>query len=149
MITKAFKTILIFGFFLMLVQLTCSVNSWDVYRYKSKFDRNKKELEQLINLLKTQNIRVGYFINQNELPDEITEYLDKLDINDLNLNLTNCEGLAQFEFTTSWCRAATLYFSKDPCDNRQTVKGFHDNSGMIEIWGLGDGWCMWIDHDFI
>jgi hypothetical protein len=151
MIPKVFKAILVFGCFLMLVQLTCRINSWDVFRYKNKFERNKKEFEQLVNLLKTQNIRVGYSINPNELPDEIQERLNKLDITDVNLNDTNCEGLAEFEFTTSWCSAAHLYISKDSCDMEQTKNGYHreTDSSLIEIWGLGDGWYMWIDYDFI
>jgi hypothetical protein len=151
MITKVFKTILVFGCLLMLVPLICKVNNWDVFRYKNKFQRNKKEFEQLITLLKTQNIRVGYFINQNELPDEIKECLNNLDITDLSLKLTNCEGLTEFEFTTSWCSKAHLFISKDPCDMEHTKKGYHreTNSSLIEIWGLGDGWVMWIDHDFI
>lgn len=151
MITKAFKTILVFGCILMLVPLICSVNKWDVFRYKNKFERNKKEFEQLVNLLKTQNIRVGYSINQNELSDEIQACLNNLDITDLNLNHTNCEGLAEFEFTTSWCSTATLYFAKNSCNMELTKKGDHEDisSSKIEIWGLGDGWVMWIDYDFI
>jgi hypothetical protein len=136
---------------LQLIPLICKVNNFDVFRYKNKFERNKKEFEQLVNLLNAQNIQVGYLINQNELPDEIQECLNNLDITDLNLNHTNCEGLIKFEFTTSWCSTAHLYIAKDSCDMEHTKKGYHreTNSSLIEIWGLGDGWFMWIDHDFI
>ena len=42
-----------------------------------------------------------------------------------------------------------FYFTKNICDKTQTVKGYHLKGGMIEVWGLGDGWLMWIDYDYI
>ncbi len=129
---------------------SCSVNSWDINRYKSKFVSNKQDFEKLVQLLKQQDIRVGYSINENELNEDIKAILSDLDINDVNLNITQCQGLIDYQFTSSWSRKATLYFSKDSCNKVQTIKGYHANiTEMVEIWGLGDGWTMWIDHDFI
>ena len=129
---------------------SCSVNSCDINRYKSKFESNKQDFEKLVQLLKQQDIRIGYSINENELTEDTKAILRVLDINDVNLNITSCQGLIDYQFTSSWSRKATLYFSKDSCNKEQTIKGYHANlTEMVEIWGLGDGWTMWIDHDFI
>lgn len=136
--------------FLVLATSSCSVNSWDVDRYKSKFQTNKKQFDTLVHLLKGQNLKVGYSINQSELPENIKTILRDLQISEVNLNLTRCDGVVSYEFRSSWSTKATLYFSNDACEKEQTVKGYHSNpSEMIEVWGLGEGWVMWIDHDFI
>ena len=130
--------------------LSCSLNKWDIDRYRGKFEANKKDFETLVQLLKDQDIKVGYSINENELPESIKTLLSDLNISDVNLNNTQCQGSVDYQFTSSWSSKATLYFSKDTCNKEQTIKGYHANSSeMIEVWGLGDGWTMWIDHDFI
>ena len=43
----------------------------------------------------------------------------------------------------------TVYFNKNDCEKVQTKIGYHSKSTMIEVWGLGNGWYMWIDYDFI
>ncbi|HUP11621.1 MAG TPA: hypothetical protein VM187_05405 [Niastella sp.] len=134
---------------LTFTNVSCSVNKWDVNRYKSKFEIHKKDFETLILLLKEQNLKVGYSVNENELPEKIQALLKELDISDVNLNTTQCQGLIDYQFTSSWSTKATLYFSKDACNKEQTAKGFHTIDRMIEVWGIGDGWTMWIDHDFI
>jgi hypothetical protein len=104
----------------------------------------------LVSLLKTQSIKVGFSVNENEFPKDIQEALQKLGISDVNLNFTHCDGMLDYEFTTTWSSKATLYFLKDFCNKKQTVKGFHYKpSDMIEVWGLGHEWTMWIDYDFI
>ncbi len=143
-------TTIIIYFFLILTLSYCSVNKWDVSRYRSKFEAHKKDFETLVHLLKEQNIKIGFPINENELPENIQIILQDLDISDVNLNITQCQGLIDYQFTSSWSSKATLYFSKDNCNKEQTIKGYHANiSEMIEVWGLGDEWTMWIDHDFI
>ncbi len=143
-------TTIIICFFLTLIIASCSVNKSDINRYRSKFEANKKDFETLVELLKEQSIRVGYSINESELPAGIKAILNELDISDVNLSTTRCHGSIDYQFTASWSSNATLYFSKDTCNNEQAIKGYHANSSeMIEVWGLGDGWTMWIDHDFI
>lgn len=116
----------------------------------SRFEEHKGDFEELVVLLKAQNIKVGYPINENDLPDKIQNILRELHISDVNLNVTRCKGLVEYQFTTSWSGKTTLYFSKDICSKEETVKGFHaKTSEMIEVWGLGDEWAMWIDHDYI
>lgn len=138
---------------LVLVALAlslCSVNSFDIYRYRYKFETHKEEFEELVSLLKSQNIKVGYPINVNELPKNIRSILNNLDISDVNTNASSCKDTPAYEFTTSWSSKATLYFSKDSCNKEQTIKGYHEKaSETIELWGMGNDWFMWIDHDFI
>jgi hypothetical protein len=137
-------------YLLTLTIASCSVNNWDISGYRSKFETHRKDFETLVKLLAEQNIKVGYSINENELPESIKIALDHLDISDVNLNTTMCQGSIDYQFTSSWSSNATLYFSKDACNKEQTSKGYHANSSeMIEVWGLGDEWIMWIDHDFI
>jgi hypothetical protein len=129
---------------------SCSVNNWDIKRYQNKFETHQKDFEILVNLLKTQDIKVGYSINENDLPKNIQNIIGDLNISNINLNVTQCKGSVDYEFTSSWSSKATLYFSKDTCNKKQTIKGYHSKtSEMIEVWGLGDGWIMWIDYDFI
>ena len=135
---------------LTLTTLSCSVNAWDVNRYRDKFEAHKKDFETLVQMLEEQQIKVDYSININELPIVIQTILRDLAISDVNLNATNCQDLIDYQFTSSWSSKATLYFSKVNCNKEQTRKGYHSKaSEMIEIWGLGNGWIMWIDHDFI
>jgi hypothetical protein len=144
------KVILILIFAAFAFLWLCSINTWNITRYQNKFEAHKKEFEVLVSLLKSQNIKVGYPINVNELPENIRRLLNDLNISDVNTNASSCTGTPAYEFTTSWSSQATLYFSKDSCNNEQTIKGYHEKvSETIEIWGLGDGWTMWIDYDFI
>jgi hypothetical protein len=143
-------TTIMICFFLILTNFGCAVNKLDVDSYKGKFQANKKGFDTLVQLLKEQTLRVGYSINENELPDNIQTILDELEISDVNLDVTQCQGITGYQFTSSWSSKATLNFSKNTCDKDQTVQGYHAKiSEMIEVWGLGDGWSMWIDHDFI
>jgi hypothetical protein len=141
---------IIFYFTLSVVVHSCSVNSDDINRYQTRFESHKQEFGILVKLLKEQNLRVGYSIRENELPENIRTLLQKLEISAVNLNTTECQDIVYYQFTSSWSSMATLYFSKDSCDKVQAVKGYHSKSSeMIEVWGLGDGWIMWIDYDFI
>ena len=111
---------------------------------------HKNNFEKLINLLKTEHVRVGYSINENNLSHNIQKILLDLEITNVRTTYTNCDGLIEYEFSSFWTRKASLYFSKNLCEKEQSRKGYHANpSEMIEVWGLGDGWIMWIDYDFI
>jgi hypothetical protein len=144
------KVILILILAALAFPWLCSVNTWDINRYQNKFEAHKGDFEALVSLLKLQSFKPGYPINQNELPQNIQRILDNLNISDLNTNASSCKDTPTYEFTTSWSSKATLYFSKDFCNNSQTIKGYHEKvSETIEFWGMGDEWTMWIDYDFI
>lgn len=142
-------TIVIF-LILFVVAPSCSVNKYDINRFQARFESKRQMFETLVQLLDKQNLRVGHSINENELPENVQEILQNLEISTISLNHTQCQGVLDYQLTTTWSRTSTLYFSKDKCDKIQTVKGYHSkHSEMIEVWGLGEGWIMWIDYDFI
>ena len=144
------RTIFAGSLFIMLLCTGCAVNEWDVNRYLHRFETNKEDFEALVSHLRKENIKVGYAVNINQLPEHIREALNDLDISAIALNVTHCQGVSTYEFTTSWSSKATVYISKDECNKEQYVKGLHTIvSQTIEVWGLGDDWIMLIDHDFI
>ena len=92
----------------------------------------------------------GYSIRNDNLSSDIKDLLNELEVNSINTKYTNCENITQIEFVTNWTTKGSVYFAKDSCDREQSKKGFHTKlSEMIEVWGLGDDWIMWIDYDFI
>jgi len=136
-------------FFLFIALSNCTPYSYDISRYKKKFEAHRSDFDSLVSLLKAQNLQNGPPINENNLPDEIKRQLAALEISDVSI-LGRCKDTTVYEFTSNWIKKAALHFSWDLCDKEQSVKGYHGMGGkMIEIWGLGDGWIMWIDYDFI
>lgn len=134
----------------MFAFYSCAVNNNDIARYKNKFETHKTDFDVLVSLVKNQDLKAGYPINLNNLPTNIRKLLTSLAISDVNINLTKCSDLVEYEFRSSWSSRASLYFSKSSCNKEQSVIGYHDKtSKMIEVWGLGDGWTMWIDYDGI
>ena len=84
------------------------------------------------------------------MPENIGKMLEDLDISNIDTDFSKCNNAIDYQFTSSWSSQATLYFSKNSCDNERTIKGYHAKlSEMIEVWGMGDGWLIWIDYDFI
>jgi hypothetical protein len=143
-------TTIAIGFILFAGIYSCSVNKHDINRYRTRFESNRQEFGTLVRLLKEQKLRIGYSVNASELPRNIQTILQNLEIAEVYLKATECQGIVDYEFTCSWSSKATLYFSNDSCEKIQTVKGYHSKqSEMIEVWGLGDGWTMWIDYDFV
>jgi hypothetical protein len=140
----------LFSLVIMVICCSCSVNKSDIRKFKVKFGENKNAFENLVELLKSQNLKVGYSINENELPKNIQELLENLKISDINILTTDCKDISNYQFRTSWSKNATLYFSKDHCNKQQANQEYHSKvSDMIEVWGLGDDWVMWIDYDYI
>lgn len=109
---KAITIIATFAFILLLIFIfnPCKINSLDINRYNSKFELNKAEFEQLVDLLKTQNLKTGYPINTSMLSKEIKRLLQTLEISDVNTLAANCAGKVVYEFTTSWSSVAVYHF---------------------------------------
>ena len=139
----------LFGLLLTFSLAACSARKIDVENYKQKFIENKKDFEVLVELLKTQRLRGGHSVRTDELSKEVKQCLDKLDILNVTVNFTKCNGVVEYQFTTSWSSNATVYLSKNICDNRQSENGFFRSSEMVDVYGMGDDWILWIDHDFI
>ncbi|MDF2189232.1 hypothetical protein [Paraflavitalea sp. CAU 1676] len=142
------KVSIVFSFLLVVIG-SCAPNRYDINRYKRKFEEHRSDFDSLVSLLKTQNLQDGPPVNVNNLPDNIQRQLAALEVFDISVSFTGCTDTAVYEFTSSWSSKAALHFSWDLCDKDQASKGYHGKSGeMIEVWGMGDGWIMWIDSDF-
>jgi hypothetical protein len=133
----------------MILLSCCGINSWDVSRYKNKFESNKESFDKLVSLMKKEKLEVSSSIRESELSNQVQDLLNDLKINRVNVSATLCEGMVTYQFETDWSGIATLYFSRETCNKEQTEKGYHFTSGNIEIWGMGEDWLMMIDHDFI
>jgi hypothetical protein len=119
--------------------------------YKEFFYENKEVFEQLIKEIqndKSITDKMGLFQSVDKLEDELKiKKLRRLEINTLAIDPTTC-GQPKVEFLTSWTDypIGQLYLTKD-CVDEQSKKGYYSKGGFIEVWGLGDGWIIWIDSD--
>ena len=140
-------------FFLSLFLNGCTVNKHDAKDYIAKFYANKKSFEEIIIELKSSkafNNRIGLPIRLYELNKELYKKTSQLDVLDIDILYSQCQGINYISLTMNWTKKVTVHLTKDSCDKTQTAKGYHNKtSEMIEVWGLGDDWLMWIDYDFI
>jgi len=115
----------------------------------NKFQKNKTGFDELVSFLKTFPLNVGYSIDETKFPENIQDQLADLEITDINASISHCGGIVEYEFVSGWTKMSHVYFSKNTCDTTITQKGYYaKRSELVEVWGLGDGWFMWIDHDF-
>jgi len=92
--------------------------------------------------------KMGLFQDVKKLEDEEKmKKLGSLDVLALTITETNC-GEPEIEFITSWTDypIGQMYLTKD-CSDEKSGKGNYWKSGFIEVWGLGDGWMIWVDSD--
>ncbi len=130
----------------------CQVTKSDTENYIEKFNENKIEFDLLAKKIGQDKLllgKIGYSINENELDSILKTELENIGVEDINLKHSECEKIAEVEFVMNWTKNATVYFNKNDCEKEQTKVGYHSKSTMIEVWGLGNGWYMWIDYDFI
>lgn len=69
----------------------------------------------------------------------------------MTISVTNCDGF-EVQYTTSWTTLplGQMYLTYDPCNDPHSGKGNYWTDGnFIEVWGLGDGWMIVVDNDFI
>ena len=119
--------------------------------YKEFFYENRDTFEQLIKDIqvdKDMTDKMGLFQKVEKLQDkEKVNTLTSLDIHMLTISETNCDEL-EMEFITSWTDypIGQMYLTKD-CSDEKSGKGNYWKDGFIEVWGLGEGWMIWIDSD--
>jgi hypothetical protein len=119
--------------------------------YKQYFYENKEVFEQLIKDIqidKSITSKMGLFQDVDKLEDELKiKKLRRLEIQTISITQTNCEQ-PEIEFITSWTEypIGQMYLTKD-CPGEKSTKGSYWKGGFIEVWGLGNGWVIWIDSD--
>lgn len=127
---------------------SCIVSGSDAKRFMTVFNVREKDFDSLVTLLQRQKLPADYAYRK-QMPDDILKMMHNLHITDINLNVTPCRDTVAYEFVTSWASNAKVYFSKSACHGKEATKGYYKKSSeMIEVWGLGNNWIMWIDHDF-
>ena len=148
---KLILKIIIF-IFLSFTLTKCQVTKSDTENYIEKFSENKIEFDLLAKKISQDKLllgKIGYSINKNEIDSILQTELENIGVDNINLKYSECEKITEVEFVMNWTKNATVYFNKNDCKKEQTKIGYHSKTTMIEVWGLGNGWCMWIDYDFI
>jgi len=143
---------IIISLFILLSFFNCQITESNTEGYIEKFTENKSDFEKLAQKISSNKkllAKIDQSVKENEIEAEIKEQLDELDISSFNILSTECDGVVKIEFVVNWTDNATIYFDKDNCEKTNTKKGYHSKNTMIEVWGLGDGWVMWIDYDYI
>lgn len=119
--------------------------------YKEFFYENKTTFDQLIKDIqgdKSITSKMGLFHEVDKLEDELkTKKLRRLEIHTFSIAQTNCDE-PEIEFITSWTDypIGQMYLTKG-CPDEKSEKGNYWKGGFIEVWGLGDGWVIWVDSD--
>ncbi len=93
---------------------------------------------------------MGLFQDVEKLEDELKiKKLRGLEIRALSIVKRSCEQ-PEIEFITSWTDypIGQMYLTKG-CPDEKSKEGGYWQDGFIEVWGLGEGWAISIDSDFI
>ena len=138
--------------FLSFTLTKCQVTKSDTENYIEKFSENKIEFDFLAKKISQDKLllrKICYSINKNEIDSILQTKLENIGVDNINLQYSECEKITEVEFVMNWTKNATVYFNKNDCNKEQTKIGYHSKTTMIEVWGLGNGWYMWIDYDFI
>jgi hypothetical protein len=126
----------------------------EVESRKTLFYDNQETFEQIIGQLindQNRNNKIGRSIKPNEFDDLTNKKLRRLEIEYITVSNTNCDEF-EFEFMTSWTEfpIGQMYLTKTGCNETKSTKGnYWTDTNFIEVWGLGDGWIIWTDSDFI
>lgn len=124
-----------------------------------EFANNRIKFENLIKDIKFKYLKKGEKPNLTELSKAVSKkYKEKLEeIGIENVEISYNEELKCIEKTSYKFNVKSGYNIRklrvvqiiySPCDE-QTRKGFHENSGLIDINGEGNNWLIFSDTDFI
>ena len=124
-----------------------------VESYKKFFYENQETFEQLTKEIQDDKILSGKngLLQKTEDLDELKgKKLRRLEIHTFTTSQTNCEQ-PRIEFITSWTDypIGQTYLTKDCSDEKSKKGNYWTDGNFIEVWGLGDGWVLWVDSDFI
>jgi hypothetical protein len=115
---------------------------------KSRYEGNILTKQLLTNDYILSNL--GKSISPESLPKEVSNELNKKGI--FRIAISKRGECIEVEYGTNWTKypIGQLYLTWSSCEKIETKKGYYENnSNFIEIWGIGDGWSIWTDCDFI
>jgi hypothetical protein len=124
-----------------------------------EFAENRVHFEEIIRSIKLRYLDNNQNLNLTELSKSISkEYekqLDEIGIKDIEISFDdqlNCSEKITYTFNVKTGynirKLKTVQVIYSPCD-KQTVKGFYMNSGLIDINGEGNNWLIFSDTDFM
>lgn len=152
------------AYILLGIILTWFIYDWANPDYEKRFKQNSEEFsenrsqfEKIIKSIKSRYSINNQQTNWAELSKAVSEKyireLDELGIESVEISSARaCSEKMRFTFNVKSgynirkLRTVQIIFS--PCDV-QTQKGFHMNSGHIDINGEGNNWLILSDTDFI
>ena len=126
----------------------------NVESYKVFFHDNRETFEQITRqLINDKNVsnKVGKFIFPDDFDDLTNKKLRRLEIEFVTISKKDCDDF-EVEFKTSWTNypIGQMYLTRTGCNETKAIKGnYWTDTGFIEVWGLGEGWIIWTDSDFI
>ncbi|WP_338762943.1 hypothetical protein WAF17_18625 [Bernardetia sp. ABR2-2B] len=55
------------------------------------------------------------------------------------------------QYMTNWAKhpVGDFFLNYDVCPIEKTKKGYYKQDSFIEIWGVGNGWTILVDSDWI
>lgn len=145
-------------FYLLIFLTSCDfVNTEErrtdqVEDFKIYFEDNRHIFESIVDrIMQDENIihRTGEKLHLKSLDELSLKQLTRLKIEYFSIKKTDCDRI-EIEFITTWTTypVGQTYLTMT-CPYAQTNKDTYNKFGLIEIWGLGGGWLLWIDSDFI
>ena len=130
---------------IIVFYISCGVvNSWDVNRYKNNFNTQRKQYDELVEGLKKCNLRVGYTVYTNELPDDLQSLLEELEITRVSFKLTTCDGKTDYQFESNWSAKTHLFYTYSTCEVRSKCIGL-SRCNVRDDRTLGPG--EWLGYD--
>ena len=156
---NCFKTVRRHLIILTIILTSCDYVNTDKRRiekaesYKQYFNENKEIFEQLIKDIqndKSITSKMGLLQDVTKLEDDLKiKRFRRLEIQMFSIAQSTCEQ-PKVEFITTWTDfpIGQMYLTKD-CPDENSREGAYWKGGFIEVWGLGDGWTIWIDSDLI
>lgn len=133
------------------LSFSCGFTDTDAEGIKDRFFENKLEFEKMVSLIlndKNLTNQSGHFISKNSIEKSILENLEELEIKLDNIDKIDCEKF-DVTFELLWKDSVHIFMVKEGCPSEKSSKNYIQKGGMVDTYGLGDGWVLWIDHDFI
>lgn len=69
----------------------------------------------------------------------------------IDISISNFGGCKEIGYRTNWAvhPVGTFYLSWTPCSSEKTKKRYYKQDSFIEVWGVGEGWLILVDSDWI
>lgn len=115
------------------------------------FREEEKEWNELTKRIlndETVNHKLGLLIKPEELEKSLADKLLEKEI--AYIIVGNNKDCRKVEYEKKWSNnLGAQHFEWSNCENKKAEKGYYENLGTIEVFGIGNGWLVWVDSDAI